>query len=198
MNWKPDGLPSSVKPKLVKKTYSHKKIKNASYNGRVGAHFWVIHNTLLGTLGEKNLIYYNCPWLLFYMQLYSEFHRITNQSLPFTFFAALDKYTPQLLKLYKRRKSGSFGEKMAAVLMAYEERYIFHFMHYNEVKRKQWFLTPIMHILCISFLVFHRTRTTSVRLEQQPWLAYRCIWGRIDQMSSKLARYFCVPLFLLG
>lgn len=56
------------------------------------------------------------------MQLYSEFHRITNQNLPYSFYAALDKYTPQLLKLYKKRKTGSFGEKMEDVLRAYEEQ----------------------------------------------------------------------------
>lgn len=59
--------------------------------------------------------------LLFSMQLYCEFHRITNQNLPFSFFAALDKYVPQLLKLYKKRRTGGFGEKMDELLMAYEE-----------------------------------------------------------------------------
>ncbi|KAI3373747.1 hypothetical protein L3Q82_022343, partial [Scortum barcoo] len=62
------------------------------------------------------------PALFIEVQLYSEFHRITNQNLPFPFFAALDKYTPQLLKLYKKRKTGHFGEKMEEVLMAYEEQ----------------------------------------------------------------------------
>lgn len=56
------------------------------------------------------------------MQLYSDFHRITNQNLPFSFFAALDKYTPQLLKRYNKRKTGRFGEKREEVLMAYEEQ----------------------------------------------------------------------------
>ncbi|XP_031150549.1 uncharacterized protein LOC116046346 isoform X2 [Sander lucioperca] len=62
------------------------------------------------------------PALFCEAQLYSEFHRITNQNLPYSFFAALDKYTPQLLKLYKKRKNGSFGEKMQDVLMAYEDK----------------------------------------------------------------------------
>ncbi|XP_057699041.1 sterile alpha motif domain-containing protein 3-like [Corythoichthys intestinalis] len=62
------------------------------------------------------------PALLCEAQLYSEFHRITNQNLPFNFFAALDKYTPQLLKLYKKRKTSSFAQKMEAVLVAYEEQ----------------------------------------------------------------------------
>ncbi|KAI3365190.1 hypothetical protein L3Q82_010285 [Scortum barcoo] len=53
-------------------------------------------------------------------KLYSEFHRITNQHLPFSFFSALDKHTPKLLQLYKKRRTGHFGEKIAEVLMAYE------------------------------------------------------------------------------
>ncbi|KAM6919932.1 uncharacterized protein PEZ65_011971 [Lycodopsis pacificus] len=55
-------------------------------------------------------------------QLCGEFHRITNQSLQYSFFAALDKNTPQLLKLYKGRKTGDFGKKMADLLMAYDEQ----------------------------------------------------------------------------
>ncbi|KAI3367243.1 hypothetical protein L3Q82_008295 [Scortum barcoo] len=62
------------------------------------------------------------PALFIEAQLYSEFHRITKQNLLFSYFAALDKYTPQLLKLYKKRKTGRFGEKMEDVLMAYEEQ----------------------------------------------------------------------------
>ncbi|GLD47205.1 sterile alpha motif domain-containing protein 3-like protein [Lates japonicus] len=48
-------------------------------------------------------------WPVFFheAQLYCEFHRITNQNLPFSFFAALHKYKPQLLKLYKKRKTGN-------------------------------------------------------------------------------------------
>ena len=60
--------------------------------------------------------------LLCSVQLYGEFHRITNQSLQYSFFAALDKNTPQLLKLYKERKTGAFGEKMADLLMAYDKQ----------------------------------------------------------------------------
>ncbi|CAM4572367.1 unnamed protein product [Leuciscus chuanchicus] len=62
------------------------------------------------------------PALFCEAQLYSEFHRITNQNLPYSFYAALDKYTPHRLKLYKKRKTGSFGEKMEDVLRAYEEQ----------------------------------------------------------------------------
>lgn len=66
------------------------------------------------------------------MQLYSEFHRITNLCLPSIFYASLDKYAPQLLQLYKKRKTGTFGQKMEAIMMAFEEQVIFYFyfMHY--------------------------------------------------------------------
>ncbi|XP_056266429.1 uncharacterized protein LOC130190815 isoform X2 [Pseudoliparis swirei] len=62
------------------------------------------------------------PALFSEAQLYGEFHRIINQSLQYSFFAALDKNTAKLLKLYKERKTGAFGEKMADLLMAYEEQ----------------------------------------------------------------------------
>nr|XP_020444627.1 uncharacterized protein LOC109953477 isoform X2 [Monopterus albus] len=62
------------------------------------------------------------PALFCEAQLYSEFHRITNHNLPFAFFAALDNYTPKLLKLYKKRKTGIFGEKIEQLLLAYEEQ----------------------------------------------------------------------------
>lgn len=71
--------------------------------------------------------------LLFLIQLYGEFHRITNQNLPFSFFAALDKNTPQLLKLYKQRKTGAFGKKMADLLMAYENQ-----VSVNDVLTEGW------------------------------------------------------------
>lgn len=60
------------------------------------------------------------------MQLYSEFHRITNLNLPSTFYASLDKYTPQLLQLYKKRRTGSFGQKMEAIMMAFEEQVLIY------------------------------------------------------------------------
>ncbi|KAJ8351759.1 hypothetical protein SKAU_G00232350 [Synaphobranchus kaupii] len=62
------------------------------------------------------------PALFSEAQLYGEFHRITNQSLQYSFFAALDKNTPQLLELYKERKTGAFGKKMADLMMAYDEQ----------------------------------------------------------------------------
>ena len=56
------------------------------------------------------------------MQLYLEFHRITNQNLAYSFFSELDKYTSQLLKLYKKKTTGRFGEKLQQVVTAYEEQ----------------------------------------------------------------------------
>jgi len=72
---------------------------------------------------------YNITLLLFFMQLYSEFHRITNQNLPSALFAALDKYTPQLLKLYKKKRTGSLGQKMESIMMAFEEQVFFFILH---------------------------------------------------------------------
>ncbi|KAG7454871.1 hypothetical protein JOB18_042371 [Solea senegalensis] len=69
------------------------------------------------------------PALFSEAQLYSEFHRITNPYLPLSFYTALDKYAPQLLKLEQKRKTGSFGEKMEDVLMAYEDH-----LHYIAVE----------------------------------------------------------------
>lgn len=60
--------------------------------------------------------------LLFPMQLYTEFHRITNQNLPHSLYAALDKYTPLLLKLYRKKKAGSVAKKMEEVIMAYNDQ----------------------------------------------------------------------------
>ncbi|KAK2815957.1 hypothetical protein Q5P01_026424 [Channa striata] len=51
------------------------------------------------------------PALFCEAQMNKKFHRITNQNLLFTFFTALDIYTPKLLELYKKRKTG-FAEKM--------------------------------------------------------------------------------------
>ncbi|XP_023138642.3 uncharacterized protein LOC111576907 [Amphiprion ocellaris] len=62
------------------------------------------------------------PALFCESQVYSEFNRIANQNLPYSFFAAIDKCTPQLLKLYKKRRTGNFGEKMEQLLMGYEEQ----------------------------------------------------------------------------
>ncbi|XP_026017101.1 uncharacterized protein LOC113018255 [Astatotilapia calliptera] len=59
------------------------------------------------------------PVLFHETQLYFEFHRITNQNLPHVFYAALDDYAPQLIGLYKKRKTGRVGERMEQLLLAY-------------------------------------------------------------------------------
>lgn len=80
-------------------------------------------------------------FVLFFMQHYSEFHRIINQNLPSAYFAALNKYTPQLLNLYKKRRTGRFGQKMEAIMMASEEQvscfflfFLNNFTNYTDVE----------------------------------------------------------------
>ena len=95
-----------------------------------------------------NKLSFPCPF--FPMQLYSEFHRITNLNLPSTFYASLDKYTPQLLRLYKKRKTGPFGQNLEAIMMAFKEQVIFYFyfMHYI-IECEQWTLNiPCIRCLC--------------------------------------------------
>ncbi|CAI5678291.1 unnamed protein product [Oreochromis niloticus] len=58
------------------------------------------------------------PALFHETQLYFEFHQI-NQNLPHVFYAALDDYAPQLIGLYKKRKTGRVGERMEQLLLAY-------------------------------------------------------------------------------
>ena len=84
------------------------------------------------------------------MQLYSEFHRIANLNVPSTFYASLDHYTPQLIQLYKKRKTGTFGEKMEAILMAFEEQVIlnFYFMHYI-IECEQCTLTSLAYAVFV-------------------------------------------------
>lgn len=88
--------------------------------------------------------------VFFFMQLYSEFHRITNLCLPSIFYASLDKYAPQLLQLYKKRKTGTFGQKMEAIMMAFEEQVIFYFyfMHYI-IECEQWTLTSLAYAVFV-------------------------------------------------
>ncbi|KAL2078046.1 hypothetical protein ACEWY4_025731 [Coilia grayii] len=62
------------------------------------------------------------PALFCEAQLYKEVHRITNQNLPFSFFASLDRYTPHLLNLYKQKQSGTFGQKMVGLLSDYSKQ----------------------------------------------------------------------------
>ncbi|XP_049914827.1 uncharacterized protein LOC126399085 [Epinephelus moara] len=62
------------------------------------------------------------PGLFSEAHVYGEFHRVASQNLQYSFFAALDRHTPQLLKLYKQRRTGAFGEKMKDLLIAYEEQ----------------------------------------------------------------------------
>ncbi|XP_034021378.1 uncharacterized protein LOC117505951 [Thalassophryne amazonica] len=55
------------------------------------------------------------PALFFREQIDAEFYRITNKMLLATFRAAVDKYTPKLLRLYRSRKA-AFGKAMDDVM----------------------------------------------------------------------------------
>ncbi|XP_008293416.1 uncharacterized protein LOC103367225, partial [Stegastes partitus] len=60
------------------------------------------------------------PALFFKEQICEEFFRITNKELLGTFRAAVDKYTPKLLRLYRARK-GAFGKDMENLLEKLED-----------------------------------------------------------------------------
>lgn len=55
-----------------------------------------------------------------YKQIAEEFFRITNKDLD-VFMAAMDRFTPKLLKLYRARKA-AFGEDMEQLLERLDER----------------------------------------------------------------------------
>lgn len=80
----------------------------------------------------------------------------------------LDKYAPQLLQLYKKRKTGTFGQKMEAIMMAFEEQAIFYFyfMHYI-IECEQSTLTSLAYAVFVQ-----QDKMISVQLEQHPWQAY--------------------------
>ncbi|KAI4896102.1 hypothetical protein NFI96_026135 [Prochilodus magdalenae] len=64
-----------------------------------------VHNYEAGR--ASNMQFYTVPWLPFY--------RVTTKDLLGTFRAALDKYSPLLLKLYRARKA-AFGQDMDNLL----------------------------------------------------------------------------------
>ena len=49
------------------------------------------------------------------MQVYAEFQRITNQNLPNTFYAELDRHTPRLMALFRQKasKTGQTADALA-------------------------------------------------------------------------------------
>ncbi|GAA6074180.1 uncharacterized protein LOC101882900 [Tachysurus ichikawai] len=61
------------------------------------------------------------PVLFYQEQICEEFFRITNKDLLGVFMAAIDMYTPKLLKLYRARR-GAFREDMEALLERLEDR----------------------------------------------------------------------------
>ena len=55
------------------------------------------------------------------LQVCEEFYRVTTKDLLGTFRAALDKYSPRLLKLYRARKA-AFGQDMDNLLEKLDEQ----------------------------------------------------------------------------
>ncbi|KAG5278354.1 hypothetical protein AALO_G00098040 [Alosa alosa] len=60
------------------------------------------------------------PALFFKEQIGEEFFRITNKNLLGTFRAAVEKYTPKLLRLYRSRKA-SFGQDLEHILIKLDD-----------------------------------------------------------------------------
>ncbi|XP_076730410.1 uncharacterized protein LOC112435997 [Maylandia zebra] len=73
-------------------------------------------------------------------ELYAEFQRITNQNLPNTFYAELDRHLPRLMTLFRQKasKTGKTADALAEILRIHNEQEI-HDIH---TKR-----TTVLHAL---------------------------------------------------
>ncbi|XP_039662648.1 uncharacterized protein LOC120562812 [Perca fluviatilis] len=80
------------------------------------------------------------PALKIESELYAEFQRITNQNLPNTCYAELDRYLPRLMTLFRRKasKTGKTADALAEILKIHDEQEI-HDIH---TKR-----TTVLHVL---------------------------------------------------
>ncbi|KAK0133442.1 hypothetical protein N1851_031037 [Merluccius polli] len=56
------------------------------------------------------------------MQVYAEFQRITNQNLPNTFYAELDRHTPRLMALFRQKasKTGKTADTLADIFKVHD------------------------------------------------------------------------------
>lgn len=61
--------------------------------------------------------------------MYAEFQRITNQNLPNTFYAELDRHTPRLMTLFRQRasKTGKIADYLANIFKVHDEEVSIHF-----------------------------------------------------------------------
>ncbi|KAK9523443.1 hypothetical protein VZT92_018385 [Zoarces viviparus] len=80
------------------------------------------------------------PALKIESELYAEFQRITNQNLPNTFYAELDRHLPRLMTLFRQKasKTGKTADALAEILKIHDEQEI-HDIH---TKR-----TTVLHAL---------------------------------------------------
>ncbi|KAG7473956.1 hypothetical protein MATL_G00101270 [Megalops atlanticus] len=64
------------------------------------------------------------PALHIQTEVYAEFQRITNQNLPSTFYAELDRYTPRLMILFRQKASrtGKIADGLADILKVHDEQ----------------------------------------------------------------------------
>lgn len=109
------------------------------------------------------------------------------------FYAALDDYAPQLIGLYKKRKTGRVGERMEQLLLAYGKQVFKNTNYYSACLAVAIVMFIYIYIYLFVYL-FIRTKTTSMQLEQQLWPAYQCTSRRILQRFSKHARYLGITI----
>ncbi|KAL3974909.1 hypothetical protein ACER0C_023535 [Sarotherodon galilaeus] len=64
------------------------------------------------------------PALKMESELYAEFQRITNQNLPNTFYAELDRHLPRLMTLFRQKasKTGKTADALAEILRIHDEQ----------------------------------------------------------------------------
>ncbi|XP_077065672.1 uncharacterized protein LOC143718532 [Siphateles boraxobius] len=70
------------------------------------------------------------PALKIESELYAEFQRITNQNLPNTFYAELDRHLPRLMTLFRQKasKTGKISDALAEIFKIHDEQEI-HDIH---------------------------------------------------------------------
>ena len=58
--------------------------------------------------------------------MFAEFQRITNQNLPNTFYAELDRHTPRLMALFRQKASrtGKNADALAEIFKVHDEQVI--------------------------------------------------------------------------
>ncbi|TKS84012.1 Sterile alpha motif domain-containing protein 3 [Collichthys lucidus] len=64
------------------------------------------------------------PALKMESEIYAEYQRITNQNLPNTFYAALDRHLPRMMTLFRQKaaKTGKTADALASILKLHDEQ----------------------------------------------------------------------------